>query len=196
MNKKIAVRKSKGFTFVESLVALLMVTLITALVLIVVNLANKTYSDFEMNAEGQILTSTLMANIQDELAYATEVEKYGSKQNIEFTDSAGNKVSTDGYSFTYRSDVLGFKNCCLTASNEVIYIKCNDNGNMKSLTGNSAYVMDLGAGIDTYYLPSLKQFYVSISVFDSGTDKASDVDNREVITTSFVVDPLNSNLLP
>lgn len=102
MLKKI--KKKKGFTLVESLVAILILVLLSSVAANAVFSAISTYSNIVDSANAQLLLSTTISEIRDELSTATDIEASYS-------------------SFTYTSSITGDRNCIQNSSKGIAIVE-------------------------------------------------------------------------
>jgi len=181
MNINRKIKNKKGFTLVESVVTLLTATIVTALFLVLVNLAKNTYVEMQEASQGQILSANITNAIQDELRYASYVRT---------TDSADSNGES---SFTYYSASLGQGDGCSIVSLDLngsgktkIYVKHGDD--KYALIGNETYIFNLQGSVDCKYNKNKKQFHCIVTITDSKN-------NATIITSEFYVDPLNKGSL-
>jgi len=73
-------KKKKGFTLVETVVCVLVVTLVTSLLFVMTNTAKNSYQKLQKSSEGQVLCGILTKCIQDELRYSTNIKTYTDDQ--------------------------------------------------------------------------------------------------------------------
>jgi len=176
-------KNSKGFTLVESIVSLITVTIITALLFTLITLVKNTYIELQKSSEGQVLSAIITNIVQDELRYATDV----------------NIIDSSTKEFTYTSQSTNATSCTLVsydpntkkendgkAGDYKIYIRTGT-GNYNQITGNGIYVFGLKADIDTKYIAESGKdsyFEVKLRIYD---------DKKDIITTEFIVKPLNKH---
>jgi len=166
---------NKGFTLIEMLVSTITITIVTSLLLVVTDLANKTYVDITKDSEGQILSGVLTKSIEDEFRYATDVVIQGDEED-----------GVNEYEFTYFSQNLGLGNSCKIISKEgklyVHQINDEDNSDDIPLTSDGSYAFGLTCDIETKFNIKSEDFHIKLIIKD---------DSKEIITKNFVVIPLN-----
>ena len=111
-------RKKKGFTFVETLVALLIVSLLSAVVLTGIRSAWSIHDDALFASESEILASTINTALGDVLHYSS-YEQSGSQGTSEIV-----RISNQNYGIL-RGDI--------EADDGKIYIKVSDDKNSSKL---------------------------------------------------------------
>jgi len=99
-------KSRKAFTLVEMLCVIVVIVLMTAVFAAAINLAAESYDDSVMRSESELLTSTLMTVISDELRYAgnTKVDAAGNISSI-FSQKFGSL--SEGFSLSDGHIMLG-----------------------------------------------------------------------------------------
>lgn len=95
------IKNRKAFTLVEMLCVIIVIVLMTAVFAAAINLAVESYDNSVMRSENELLTSTLMTVISDELRYAgnTRVDAAGQISSIfsqKFGSLSGGFSLSDG----------------------------------------------------------------------------------------------------
>ena len=82
-------RRSSGFTLSETLVAIIILLLVTSTVAVGIPMASNAYEKIVVSANAEVLLSTTMTCLRDELCTATDVTLDGT--TINYTSSNGSK---------------------------------------------------------------------------------------------------------
>lgn len=119
-------KRSNGFTLVETLVAVLILVMLSSIVGVGINTAMKTYRELIFTSESDILASTVNTALSDLLRFASYEE--------ESSTDAGKVI------FSNR-DYYKVTNGSLDLSDGKIYINTDDtgSGNYNALVNNGAY---------------------------------------------------------
>ena len=89
-------RPKRGFTFVETLVALLILVLLTTFVASGIPAAISTYRQVESASNAQVALSTTLSALRDELGLATDVKAQGDNVYYRTSDGAWAQIQNGG----------------------------------------------------------------------------------------------------
>lgn len=108
INKKI--RRRKGFTLAETLIAIVLLLLATGIVTVGIPMAIEAYKKVTQAANAQALLSTTMTELRDKIAFSEDVKVDSSNLTVTFTGENGRsyKISnqnTDSIKGIYMEDV-------------------------------------------------------------------------------------------
>lgn len=110
--KKSILKKLKsrqGFSLTELLVTIIIMTLVTAMSVGILNMAKKTYEKQVDDSNAQVLMSTILAELRNELGNASEVEANGSTLSFKSVSRMNSAEiicdSKNGIGINYYSEV-------------------------------------------------------------------------------------------
>ncbi len=175
---------NKGFTLTETLLTIVLVMMMTAAVAAGISIINSSMQKIQNKANAQVLLSTTVTLISDELKYATEVTTEGGKVFIKSSD-------TDAwYTYENGSDD-SIKGIVRSYYTETI----NDDGNLTfqstgvktQVVTSQAQTNQLKTSIENLQFDSTK------SVFKIGSLKVYDQKNTalETLPENFTIVNLN-----
>lgn len=175
-------KSRRGFTLMEMLIGIVVMLLITAVILLTVQMSVKYYTTSVRESEAQVLCGSLTNAIKEELEYATAVKGVGS------ADASG--VYSD---YTYYSRARAFGSGCKIAlypaddpvnANHIAVRKGADK--YYGLVGSKTYSFDLTVGeLDIKWDSANSCFLVSIAI------QLSPTDTTVLASDSFTVYPVN-----
>ena len=102
-NLKMRFKYKKGFTLAETLMAILILLMVTAIVAAGIPVAVNAYNKVVMSANAQLLLSTTITRLRDELGTATDISFADTDNKIIYKSDSGaiNKIYLDGENGVY-----------------------------------------------------------------------------------------------
>lgn len=161
----------KGFTLLELLVTIVVMLMVTAIIILCVQLSTKYYKQSVKQSESNTICGELSAAIQEELQYATKIQPVDASA-----------VDAEGYytGFTYYSRARQHgSNSAIVCDDGKIYVQ--KGGNNYGIVGSETYTYDLKADLQCRWHPN-GYFRVELKIMSEGTVLAEE---------TFKVYPLN-----
>lgn len=171
-------RKKKGFTFVETLVALLIVSLLSAVVLTGIRSAWSVHDDALFASESEILASTINTALGDVLHYSS----YDLNGSVATSDTV--RISNQNY---------GILRGSIEADDGKIYIKVSDDENSSRLVliSDGAYT---NIRVENFKLLYMSHDYGNVpnnTFYGSYTLKGADGQTKEI---TYTFQPINGKV--
>ena len=161
----------KGFTLLEMLVTVVVMLMVTAIIILCVQLSTKYYKQSVKQSESYTICSELAAAIQEELQYATKIQPVDTSA-----------LDAEGYytGFTYYSRARQHgSNSSIVCDEGKIYVR--KGGNDYGIVGSETYTYDMKADLRCRWHPN-GFFQVELKMMSGETVMAEE---------SFRVNPLN-----
>lgn len=159
----------QGFTLVEMLASIIVLVLVTGIISLTVNMSVKYYTQSMRESAAQELCASLSTAVQEEMQYATSIQKQGT---------------SGGYSYYSRARQHG-SGCTITAVNGQLVV-CKNGKDNYGLVGSKAYAYGIVATVNSTWNEADQQFDCTINVLESDA-----ADARVLATKTFSVHPLN-----
>lgn len=182
-------RAHRGFSLTESLVTLLIVTLLTAAIARGVSFAQQQYVNALITSESKVLYSTLETALRHELSYTTGIKAIGSGSGevvkfvgVNYSDKGGSAGDT----YFYVAVIDAASNA--EASRGVLALM-RDGVTPKKLIADRAYTHGLTASakLSTVTVHGIEYVRVELNIYHE--------DGRQLISEPFHVEPLNTEIV-
>lgn len=149
---------SKGFSLIELLAAILILSLVSGGLVTGIILSNNQYKDSIRQSEASDLYNTISSLLTNELKYTNQVELDETNKVIAFK-SISYQIDESILCEIYTLYESGFN-----AEGHYGRIAFGDKDNKNYLLGNAAYTSDLGAKVSVYYNDTNKVFTVNLDI--------------------------------
>lgn len=169
---------SKGFSLIELLAAILILSLVSGGLVTGIILSNNQYKDSIRQSEASELYNTISSLLTNELKYTNQVELKAGTNKVEAFKSISYQIDDSNLCKIYVLYESGFP-----ADGNYGRIAFGDIDNKNYLLGNAAYTNDLGAKVNIYYDDIKKIFTVNLDI---------GYDDKSIIQHPFDVRCLNN----
>lgn len=154
---------NSGMTLLELLCAILILLLVTGVMTALISMGVEQYNKSMRNSQSQVLYSTLMTVISDELTYSTQIK----------TDDLGNvrQFLSKSYGIRGNLSTIMTDKSGLNGYGKIIFGNCDNPEEYLHILGKGSYPNGLTARVDslTYYNDS-STFTVKLSIGYEGKE--------------------------